>query len=333
MTDKKIRWGMLGTSPISKTIAEAIKYSITSKLIAIGSRTKTNGEYFANQFAVPKIYNNYHHLLQDPEIDAVYIGLPNHLHHQWIIAAARAGKHVLCEKPFVISIDEAHNVVKIIKETNIFCMEALMYRFHPFIKKIQNIVNEGALGHIQFYNALYNASIANVANPTAGGSIRNLGCYPVSLIRLLAQQEPSEIHALGNINLVTLNEHQASLILKFANHELATISTSDNIKMSWHFEIFGTQGRLKVITNPWLPQKHSSAVLQRYDSDDSTEINVTADKGLYTYQIDYMNSQILQGDFKSSLGHQLAHSLGNAVVLETWRKKAHQQVKPIGQCA
>ncbi len=323
-----IKWAILGTSFISEVMANAIQESQTSELVAIGSRSLTTGKSFANKFSIPRVYDDYQKLLNDNDIDAVYIGLPNHLHKEWIIRCAQAGKNILCEKPFVISIEEAQEVISVIKKSNVFCMEALMYRSHPFTKKIQDIMDSKIIGDVKLYNATYTAHIVDIANPTAGGSIRNLGCYPISLVRLLANAEPIEIHGTGRMNPENNTDNQGSVILKFADKSMAVVSTADDIKMAWQFDVYGTKGSLKVITNPWLPSCDNNKVLIYLDNEAvPTEINITAEKSLYTYQIDLTNMQILNKGADKFNEKTLLDSLGNTVVLETWLK----QVKVMDQ--
>lgn len=293
-----IKWGILGTSYISEVMANAIQESQTSQLVAIGSRSLTTAKNFSNKFSVPRVYNDYQNLLDDNDIDAIYIGLPNHLHKEWIIRCAQAGKNILCEKPFVISVEEAREVISIIKKSNVFCMEALMYRYHPFAKKIQEIIQNKIIGDVKLYNATYTAHIADVANPTAGGSIRNLGCYPISLVRLLANAEPIEIHGTGRINYENNTDNQASVVLKFGDESMAVVSTADDIKMAWQFDVYGTKGFLKVVTNPWLPNVDNNRILIYLNNESApSEINVIAEKSLYTYQIDITNMQIMNSLF------------------------------------
>ncbi|HAZ7574625.1 Gfo/Idh/MocA family oxidoreductase [Legionella sp. PATHC032] len=319
MDNVPIKWGILGTSFISEVMANAIQESNTSELVAIGSRTLEIAKRFSEKFAIPKFYDNYQSLILDDDIDTVYIGLPNHLHKEWIIRCARAGKNILCEKPFVIGVEEIHEVTSVIEKTNVFCMEALMYRYHPFIKKLQEVIKSNIIGRIRLYNAAYTANIAEIANPVAGGSIRNLGCYPISLVRLLANAEPIEIHGIGRMNSRNNTDSQASVLLKFEDDSIATVSTADDIEMHWQFEVYGTKGHLKVETNPWLPDYEANKICIYLNNESiPKEISVNAEKSLYTYQIDFINEQILNGDSKQFNRSSLLESMGNAIVLETW---------------
>jgi len=318
MDNHSIRWGILGTSYISTVMARAIRESKTSQLVAIGSRSLDKATAFSSQFSIPKTYHDYQLMLNDPEIDAIYLGLPNHLHQEWIFRCAEAGKNILCEKPFVISIEGAADIVSVLGKTDVICMEALMYRYHPFTKKLQEIIENKIIGDVKLYNATYTANIASIANPTSGGSIRNLGCYPVSLVRLLAKAEPIEIRGTGRLSSINSTDNQASVILKFADDSIAVISTADDIDMYWQFDIYGTKGLLKVITNPWLPSENNKISIQLNGESNAKEIIIAADQSLYTYQIDTLNKQIMNKKNGQFEGITLLDSLGNTIVLETW---------------
>lgn len=319
-----VRWGILGTSYISEVMAQAIHESSSSQLTAIGSRSVSKGKAFADKFSIPKIYTDYQELLNDSEINAIYVGLPNHLHKEWVIRCASAGKHILCEKPFVISVEEAEEAFSVVEKSNVVCMEALMYRYHPLTKKLQELIKDKVIGDIKLFNATYTANIAAVANPVAGGSIRNLGCYPISLVRLLANAEPLEIIALGRVNSDVSNDNQASAILKFENKTMAVVSTADDIEMFWQFDVYGTNGSLKMMTNPWLPDRDNNKIFINYNNEKTPiEINVTAEKSLYTYQIDAMNNKIRNDISTCHDEVSWQDTLGNITVLDTWL----QQVK------
>lgn len=327
MSYDMIRWGILGTSPISETMAKAIQESENGELYAVGSRSLATAEAFANQFTIPTVYSDYQSLLNDPAIDAIYIGLPNHLHKDWIVRAAAANKHILCEKPFVINSREAKEAFAAVQHAKVICMEAIMYRYHPFTHKLRELITSKIIGDIKIVNATYTADIADIANPTAGGSIRNLGCYPISLVRYLVNADPMDIVARGHINQTTHNDNQSSVILTFPNNVIATVSTADDIDMFWQFDIYGTEGRLHLATNPWLPERENNTVLIcRHKYSEQFEIKINAEKSLYTYQIDEMNTAIMQGAIQSEQDVvTIAESMCNIEILESWLQqvKAH----------
>lgn len=330
MSQNHIQWGILGTSFISEVMAKAIQESDTGNLVAIGSRTFSIAKKFSETFEIPRFYDNYQDLINDNDIDAIYIGLPNHLHKEWIIRAVQAGKHVLCEKPFVLNASEAKEVISLVEKSGVFCMEALMYRYHPFTKKLQDLVNSKIIGDIKLYNLTYTAHIADIENPTAGGSIRNLGCYPISLVRLLANAEPVEIKAIGRFNHKNQTDNQASALLKFENDSIAVISTADDIEMFWQCDLYGTEGCLKVITNPWLPDgDDNKIIICKNGEKELREITVTAEKPLYVYQIDTMGYCIMNNEMPKEEGVSLADSLGNVTVLDAWLQQIKaEEVQP-----
>lgn len=316
-----IRWGILGTSFISEVMANAIQEAGDSQVVAIGSRSADVGNAYARQFSIPKVYTDHQQLLNDPEIDAIYIGLPNHLHKEWIIRCAQAGKHILCEKPFTLSAQEAEEALTVVKQCGVFCMEALMYLYHPFTQQLQSILHNKTLGDVKLYNATYTANIAALANTTAGGSIRNLGCYPVSLIRLLANAEPIRILGQGRAN-DTANDRQASVILTFPDNAMAVISTADDLAMSWQLDIYGTEGSLSVVSNPWLPDREKNTIRIKRNQDDSPQdIHVSADKSLYCYQIEKMNNNIRNQHISAEDRQSWQFSRNNVAVLEAWHRQ------------
>ena len=245
------------------------------------------------------------------------------MHKEWIIRCAEAGKHILCEKPFVVDPIEAEEVFAAVKKANVFCMEALMYRCHPFTATLQELIQNKTIGDVRFINASYMADIAAVANTTKGGCILNLGCYPISLIRLLLGHEPIEMCVLGDMDMVRNNDSHASVILKFPNKILATVSTADDVGFYSQFDIFGTEGHLKLMTNPWYPNQEINKILIfKNDELNPIEISVTAEKPLYTYQIDVVNDAILKSHVSVGFpGISWEDSMGNIVVLDAWRKQ------------
>ncbi|VVC77037.1 Glucose--fructose oxidoreductase [Aquicella siphonis] len=329
-----VKWGILGTSMISATMAKAIRESSISELYAVGSRSLKTAMDFAHTHNIPRHYSCHQDVLDDPEVDVVYIGLPNHLHKEWIVRCAASGKHILCEKPFVTRIDDARTALAAVQTHGVFCMEALMYRCHPLINKLKEVVSSHVLGKITLFNAVYMADIVDLANPVEGGAILNLGCYPVSLIRLLAgsaqgksMAEPLEITSLGRVS-TTRNDNQGSLLMKFENDMLAMVTAADDISMCARFEIIGTKGSLRLISNPWLPDRtENSFIIHHYQNGETVKINVTAERSLYTYQIDAVSRHVLDGaDQCMSMSRQ--DTLGNMMVLDTWRQQIARGTQP-----
>lgn len=329
MATGQIRWGILGTGPISGAVAKAIHESERGELIAVAGRTSAKAQAFAQEFMVPTAYDQYENLLADPNVDVVYIGLPNHLHKEWIIRCAEARKHILCEKPFVTNLEDAQAALSAVKKANVFCMEALMYRCHPLTHKLVELIKQKVIGEVSIFNATYAAHIADVADPVEGGAIQNLGCYPVSLVRLLAgvahqrqTAEPSNVISLGEMDHTNKNVQRASALLHFPKRMLATITVADDIKSQTNFSIIGSEGQLQVVTNPWMPGQTSKILLQKDNESQIEEIIIHADKSLYTYQIELVSQCILDGETNAEVGGMSwLDTLGNVIVLDAWNKQ------------
>lgn len=330
-TSNKVKWAILGTSFISRTMAKAIQASSAAELIAIGTgnleNSAENAAIFAKDFSIPTIHKSYQAVLEDPNIDAVYIGLANHLHKDWIIQCAKAGKHILCEKPLVPTLKEAEEILAAVKKYKVFCMEALMYRCHPFIQQLQSLIKDTAkgIGDIKSIHAIYYADFAHLENPIAGGAILNLGCYPVSLIRLIMNAEPTEIYGQGVLNTDKTKDHMATVTLKFENDVIAQVSTSNNAHSTWsQFHIVGKKGILSVKTNPWMPDNENHIVINRNGIEEN--YCFTAEKSVYTYQIDFVSEHIKTGQYvlrDQEAGITWEHSVGNIAVLEQWREQVN----------
>lgn len=318
---KKIKWAILGTSYISEVLAKAIKQSKTGELIAVCSRSMKSAQAFSDKFSSVKSYDDINQLLLDDSIDAIYNGLPNHLHKETTILAAKAGKHVLCEKPFAHHAGAALEMIEAVKQADVFCMEAFMYRSHPLTAKLKALLTSKVIGEVRFYQAVYTADIVDIANQTAGGAIRNLGCYPVSLVRLLAK-EPVFMSASGRFrNNNKEQDSQASALLTFENGVQASITTADDMPFTWQFIACGTKGSLRVVTNPWLPIQDEN-IIEIYGPENSLRetVKVTADMPLYSYQIDVMAQCIYEPQLREKLGVSLVDSLNNIKVLDEWRR-------------
>lgn len=322
-----VKWGILGTSPISVKLAQAILASKTSELVAVASRSKEKAAAFAARFGLPFVCDDAEALLANPEIDAVYIGLPNHLHKEWIIRAALAGKHILCEKPFVMDMQEAREVEAVLAQTSVMCMEAIMYRSHPLTLKLCELMREKILGDVKLIHAVYAADIKDLANPIGSSAILNLGCYPASLIRLLVGQslglpfaEPNKMLSSGVLGDAQ-RDHQASTVLHFNRDIVAIISTADDMGMFFKLDIYGGRGHLHMQTNPWMPTQAANVIHLTLADGARETIHVQADKPLYTYQIDTLNRLIREGKNNAWDVVTWDESLGNVALLEHWRQQ------------
>ena len=200
---ERVKWGVLGTAGIAKgqTIPGMMEAQ-NCELYAIAGRNIEKARAFQDQFGFKKAYQNYEELLADPEIEAVYIPLPNSLHYEWTKKALEAGKHVLCEKPLVPTAKEAEELFRTADENHVFLMEAFAYLHSPFIAAVKQEIEQGAIGDIRYMESQFVTSDYDLANirmrkETFGGCTYDLGCYTTSMIAWMTGKEPDEIKAIA----------------------------------------------------------------------------------------------------------------------------------------
>ena len=246
-----LRWGILSTADIArKKVIPGIIKADRCEVVAIASRDGAQARLVADELGIPTAHGSYEALLDDPGIDAVYIPLPNHLHAEWTIAAARAGKHVLCEKPLALTADDAARMVAVCAIEGVRLMEAFMYRLHPSWVAVREIVASGRIGRlraVQSWFSYYNDDPANIRNKleAGGGALFDVGCYSVNLSRMLFGAEPVTVHAstirdpdLG-VDVLT------SAILEFEDG-VATFTCSTRVETDQRVHVYGSEGRLSI---------------------------------------------------------------------------------------
>jgi predicted dehydrogenase len=246
-----VRWGVIGCADIAvKKVIPAMSGSDLSEVIAIASRSGERARATAETLAIPKSYGSYEDLLADPEIEAVYIPLPNHLHPEWAIAAAEAGKHVLCEKPLATSSELATQMIDAAERYGVKLMEAFMYRLHPLWVEVRRLLAEGAVGElraVQSFFSYFNNDPRDIRNQVdaGGGSLFDIGCYPVNVARMLFDSEPSDVIASIRRDPEFGTDALTSVILDFDGRH-ATFTCSTQLEDDQRVHIYGTEGRLLV---------------------------------------------------------------------------------------
>ncbi len=219
MAENKMRWGILGTANIGRAaVIPAIKSSKNAEVVAVASRDRQKGIEFADLMGIPKSFGSYEALLDAPDIDAVYIPLPNSLHYEWTIKAARAGKHILCEKPLAINAVQCLEMDAAARESGVLLMEAFMYRFHPRIEKVIAQVRSGALGPLQTIQSGFTFKITRPDNiryraDLGGGALMDVGSYCVNISRTLAGGEPEAVQAVATWTGTGVDDRLAGTLL------------------------------------------------------------------------------------------------------------------------
>ena len=222
-------------------------------MVAIASRDAAQARRVADDLAIPSAHGSYEALLADPDVDAVYLPLPNHLHKPWTIAAARAGKHVLCEKPLALTARDAEEMIEACDREGVHLMEAFMYRVHPSWVAVREQVASGRIGRlsaVQSWFSFYNDDPTNIRNVRefGGGAMYDIGCYAVNLSRMLFDGEPDRVLASLTRDPESGVDIVASAILQFGDG-IASFTCSTRVEPDQRVEIYGTQGRISM----WIP--------------------------------------------------------------------------------
>ena len=328
----KVRWGILSTAKIAcEKVIPAMQASKFCDVAAIASRNMEQAKTAAIRLGILKTFGSYEDLLNDAEIDAVYIPLPNHLHIPWAIKALQANKHVLCEKPIGLSVAEAKQLqATAAKKPHLKIMEAFMYRFHPQWQQAKKLVTDGAIGqlkHIESFFSYYNADASNIRNQkdAGGGGMMDIGCYCVSLARFIFDKEPVSIFGKVEFDKVMQTDIMASGILDFENGT-ATFTCSTQLMPYQRVNIFGTAGRIEIEipfnAPPLIPTRiwlHTKAGSQE---------TLFAAVNQYTIQADIFAQAILNN---TALPTHLQDAVNNMIAIEAiFKSSARGLWKKIG---
>ncbi|MHA0856773.1 Gfo/Idh/MocA family protein [Paenibacillus sp. CMAA1364] len=302
MSDRKLKWGVLGSSQIAiNSVIPGILQSHLNEVVGIASRTLEKAQESAVQFQIPKAYGTYEQLLQDPDIDAVYIPLPNHLHYEWTIKAIQAGKHVLCEKPLALNAEEAEQMIRAAKEAGVLLAEAFMYRYHPRYTQIKEIIDRGEIGEVRGIRSAFTFNNANDLNNVryrkewGGGALYDVGCYPITAARLLLGKEPeavtvqaqfSSVHGDVDMMAAGLIEFEGGVSLQF---DCAMWSAFRN-----PLEVLGSEGIIEV-PSAYVTPTEESGHFYIIKSGETNKISVPF-LNAYSLQADAFAKAVLQGE-------------------------------------
>ena len=248
---EKVRWGVLGAAKIAtQKVIPAMQRGEWSEIAGIASRDLDKARRVAADLGIPKAYGSYEELLADPQIEAVYNPLPNHLHVPWSIRAAEAGKHVLCEKPIALSVAECRTLIAARDRTGVKIGEAFMVRTHPQWLRAREIVRSGEIGELRAIMvafSYFNRDPANVRNipEWGGGGLMDIGCYPIQISRFLFGQEPLRVVGRLELDPEFGTDRLTSAILDFPSGQ-CVFSCSTQLVPYQRVHIFGTRGRVEI---------------------------------------------------------------------------------------
>jgi len=296
---RKLRWGVMSTAQIGiNAVIPAMRGCGNVEVVAIASRDMERARSVASKLRIPKAYGSYEELLADPEIEAIYNPLPNHLHVPWSIRALEAGKHVLCEKPIAMNAGEAMHLLEAARRfPALKVMEAFMYRFHPQWTTVADLVGQGGMGAIKMVHSIFTYhnvnpdDVRNIAE-MGGGGLLDIGCYCISASRLIFGAEPRRVFGIVELDPKFKTDRMASGILDFGEGT-ATFTCGTQMAPTQRIEMIGNEGRLD-IEKPFTPSSSRPPRL-RLQRDGETQDLKTVKRNQYTVMAERFSQAALDG--------------------------------------
>jgi predicted dehydrogenase len=274
-----------------------------TEVVAIASRDGERGRAVAERLGIGTVHDSYEALLADPTVDAIYIPLPNHLHPEWTIAAARAGKHVLCEKPLAMTSAAAQRMVDAAAAAGVLLVEAFMYRLHPSWLAVRELVASGRIGRLVAVHtvfAYYNDDATNIRNVRAygGGALYDIGCYAINVSRMLFGSEPTAVEGAIRRDPTSGIDTLASGLLEFGDG-VATFTCAIRMESDQRVEVYGREGRITVEIPFNIPPDRPTRILVTAGGDPpvapATEILEIPTKDPYAAEIEAFAATVLDG--------------------------------------
>ncbi len=294
-----VRWGLLSTARINRRLIPAIRASARGELVAVASRSQAAADRYAAEWDISQAFGSYETMLDSGAVDAVYIGLPNHLHAEWTIRALQAGVHVLCEKPFATTLDQVDAMFGTAAATGCVLAEALMYRHHPQTKLAHEWVQRGRLGDITLVRGVFNFKLQDRGNvrlfpEMGGGCLWDVGIYPLSFAQYILGGPPDRVSGVQWVGDSGVDEVFAGQ-MTYPGGSVAQISSSFHTPFVTVAEILGTEGRL-LLDSPFLVGVDSRPhQVVFFPADGDLEVVPVPDVDLYVPEVDDLNDAILDG--------------------------------------
>jgi predicted dehydrogenase len=299
-----VRWGVLGNANIARVcVIPAIQKSRNGRVRALATRSPERSREVAEEHGIPKVHHGYEALLKNPEIEAVYVPLPNHLHHPWTLRALEAGKHVLCEKPLARNAAEAEEMSGAAEASGRTLMEAFMYRFHPRSLRIKRLLERGRIGelrllHSSFCFRMQDEVLEAACEPRlrpelGGGALLDVGCYGVSVSRWLVGREPTAVQARavyhpGGVDLLFVGT------LQFPSDVLATVEAAFITALRQTYAVVGTRGAIELPHDAFIPWERDAVFSLRGVEEEDGEEHVTPGEDEYRLMVEHF-SDVVRG--------------------------------------
>lgn len=334
--NRRLRWGILGTGNIARQFVDSFASSTRGILTAVGSRKAESARAFAEARKIPAAFGSYDELIACPDVDAVYLSLPNSMHHEWTLKALAAGKHVLCEKPVAANQPQAQEMFDVAQKHGLHVIEAFMYRSHPMIRQVKQAVDEGRLGRLKVIRTSFCFRVWNPTgnirfDPTlAGGALMDIGCYCINFSRFFAGAEPISVQGIGQLHSGRVDE-LACGILRFPGDLCATFSCGMAAQADNTASICGDEGYIEIPV-PWKPPVEKAIWNIAYSTPPKMDLAtgaarlprpkesfaVDAGKGLFAMEADDFADTVFDGRPPVITPQD---SLGNMRVLDELRRQ------------
>lgn len=295
MKDRRVRWGILGCGRIAaKAFAPAIHWSAHGDLLAVASRTLARARERADAVSAPRAHGSYEALLDDPDIDAVYIGLPNGAHASWAMAAAEAGKHVLCDKSLTLSDEDARSMREASRSRGLRLVEAFMVRHHPQWTLLRRLLDEQAVGTVRHVQAIFRARLDRAddhrwSRNLGGGALFDVGCYAVNAARFVTREEPIRAHALSRWASPGVDLATDGLLL-FPSGVIASVHGSLDAPFEQQLVVSGDGGRI-VMPRPFIPHWDPTEVI--VERGDARETHAVGGANHFLHLVEHVEQCIL----------------------------------------
>lgn len=298
--ERKVRFGIISTAAIAKDVMiPAIRRADHAEVVAIASESGKSDQ-MAQELGIPKAYHSYEKLLDDPDVDAVYIPLPNSLHAEWAIKAAKKKKHVLCEKPAALSEEDVQRMIGACEENGVLFMEAFMYQFHPQHERVKQLLAAGEIGDIKYMRAHFSFYLQDretnirMNDELGGGSLLDVGCYCVHSIRHILDTEPVELFAQSRFDPYRSVDLTTNGWMKMENGVSSQFTCSFDMFFQNEYEVVGTNGKI-VVTRAYRPDVDRGEGRITVVSDDGNMREETVFGDQYAIQIEHFSLAVLEG--------------------------------------
>jgi predicted dehydrogenase len=330
----RLRWGILGTGNIARQFAAGLSATDRAALTSVGSRERASAEKFVQPLSSGVSIGSYDDVLRNRDVDAIYVSLPNSLHHEWTLRALRAGKHVLCEKPFAVNAAQSQEMFDVARQSGRLVVEAFMYRSHPQTLAALDVVRNGAIGAVKLVRTSFCFRTAKTLGnirfdpQLAGGAVMDVGCYCVSFARLVAGEEPVSIDAVGQLHDAGVDDLTAGTLV-FPSGVVATFHCGMTLQSDNTAYVCGTEGYVEIPV-PWKPAVEGSrfsVVRQtpplmdgnpRPTAPPRETREVPGGQNLYAYEADHFADAVLGGKPPAV---SEADTMGNMRVLDEIRRQ------------